>query len=192
MTTSFYSEDELLSIGFKKLGKNVRISRKTSIYGASNMEIGDNVRIDDFCILSGKIKIGNYVHIASGCYLFAGNGGIILEDFSGLSSKVTIYAVTDDYSGCFLTNPTIPEEFRNVIEKQVLIKKHAIVGTGATILPGVTLGIGVAVGAMSLVTKDVPDWAIVAGIPAKFIKERDRKLLEMEKQLLEKYGSNNV
>jgi len=184
MSTSFYSEEELQTIGFKKLGKNVRISRKTSIYGAEQIEIGDNVRIDDFCILSGRIKIGNYVHIASGCYLFAGEAGITLEDFSGLSSRVTIYAVTDDYSGEVLTNPTIPMEYRRVIEKPVLIMKHAIIGTGATILPGVTIGLGAAVGAMSLVTKDVLDWAIVAGIPAKFIKERKKDLLNLEKDFI--------
>lgn len=57
MKTSFYTHDELAEIGFKSCGKNVLISRKASIYSPAKIEIGDNVRIDDFCILSGVIFI---------------------------------------------------------------------------------------------------------------------------------------
>lgn len=184
MKTSFYDEDELKEIGFKKIGKNVRISRKASIYLPEEMEIGNNVRIDDFCILSGKIKIGNYVHIAAGCYLFAGNAGITLMDFAGLSSRCTIYAITEDYSGEFLTNPTIPIKYRNVISAPVTLEKHVIVGTGSTILPGVTIGEGSAIGAMSLVTKSIGKWKIAFGIPAKEVKERSKNLLKFEEQLM--------
>jgi galactoside O-acetyltransferase len=181
--TSFYTREELEEIGFSKIGENVLISRKASIYTPELIEIGDNVRIDDFCIISGKIRIGSYVHIAAGCYLFAGEYGIEMEDFSGLSSRVVIYAVTDDYTGKYLTNPTVPSEYRNVIGGKVRLGKHVIVGTGATILPGVTIGEGAAVGAMSLVTKDIQPWKIAVGIPAKEIKERDRSLLQLEEQL---------
>ena len=62
---SFYSQNELLELGFKKIGTNVLISKKSSIYNAQNIEIGDNVRIDDFCLLSGTIKLGNYIHIGA-------------------------------------------------------------------------------------------------------------------------------
>ena len=72
MKTSFYTDEELKEIGFKSYGKNVLLSRKTSIYGANNISIGNNVRIDDFCILSGNITLGNYIHIASACLLFGG------------------------------------------------------------------------------------------------------------------------
>lgn len=57
---SFFSKEELQLLNIK-VGNNVKISRKSSIYGY-NIEIGDNVRIDDFCILSGKIRLGNYIH----------------------------------------------------------------------------------------------------------------------------------
>lgn len=63
--TSFYTEKELPSLGLKKYGRNVKISRHASIYGAQNISIGDNVRIDDFCILSGHIELGSYIHIAA-------------------------------------------------------------------------------------------------------------------------------
>jgi len=66
--TSYYSKIELSQIGFKSLGDNVLISKKTSFYGISRICIGNNVRIDDFCVLSagiGGIFIGNYVHIGT-------------------------------------------------------------------------------------------------------------------------------
>ena len=66
---SYYSKDELKKIGFKSIGKNVKISTKTSIYEPEKMEIGDNSRIDDFCLLSGKISIGKFVHIVPYCNL---------------------------------------------------------------------------------------------------------------------------
>ncbi len=62
---SFYSRKELLSLGFKKIGKDVLISRKASFYNIEKIEIGNNVRVDDFSILSGKIKIGSYVNISA-------------------------------------------------------------------------------------------------------------------------------
>jgi len=184
MQTSFYTEEELKEIGFARIGKNVLISRKASIYSPELIEIGNNVRIDDFCILSGKIKIGNYVHIAAGCYLFAGDAGIELNDFSGLSSRVTIYAVSDDYSGDFLTNPTIAEAYRGIIQGKVNLGKHAIIGAGAIILPNVSVGEGAAIGAMSLVSKSIGSWKIAVGIPAKEIKDRSKKLLELERKFL--------
>lgn len=67
---SFFSKEELQLLNIK-VGKNVKISRKSSIYGY-NIEIGDNVRIDDFCILSGKIRLGNYIHIAAYSALYGG------------------------------------------------------------------------------------------------------------------------
>ena len=181
---SFYSEEELSNIGFKSIGKNVKISRKSSIYSASNIEIGNNVRVDDFTILSGHIKLNNFIHIAAYSALFAGNAGIIMEDFSTISSKVTIYAISDDYTGNFMTNPTVPKEYTNVSTKKVILKKHVIVGSGSTILPGVIIKEGAAVGAMCLVNKDLKEWGIYVGVPANFLKKRQQNLLTIEKNSL--------
>ncbi len=179
---SFLNKEELHNLGFKKIGININISRNTCFYFPEKIEIGDNVRIDDFCILSGDIKIGNYVHIAAFCGLF-GSGGIEMKDFSGLSSRVSIYSASDDYLGEFLTGPCIPIEYRRITEGKVTLEKHALVGTGATILPGVTIGIGSALGAMSLLNKSTLDWKIYTGVPAKPIKDRKNDLLEMELKL---------
>ncbi|MGM0838324.1 MAG: acyltransferase [Bacillota bacterium] len=179
---SFYSSDELKEIGFRQCGENVLISRKASIYGAQNISIGDNVRIDDFCILSGNITIGSYIHIAAFTALYGGNKGIEIQDFANLSSKIAIYALSDDYSGETMTNPMIPDKYKNVLSEKVIIGRHVIIGSGCVILPGVVLNEGSAFGAMSLINKTSEPWSINAGIPYKRIKERSKELLYLEKE----------
>jgi len=189
---AYYSEEELLKLGLKKVGKNVKISTKCSIYYPEEIEIGDNSRIDDFCILSGKISIGRNVHIAPYCLLDAGDTPIIIEDFSGLAYRVTIFTRSDDYSGKTLTNPTIPLKYRYLTKKgMVVIKKHSIIGAGSIIFPGVTLEEGTAIGAMSLVTKSTKPWSIYFGIPARKIRDRERFLLEQEKEYLKELEGQN-
>lgn len=184
MINSFYTEDELKQLGFAKIGKDVLISRKASIYGANKIQIGNNVRIDDFCVLSGRITIGNYVHIAVYSALFGGDTGIEMRDFSGLSSRGVIYAESDIYSGDRLTNPTVPDIYRGVEAGKVMLGKHVLVGSGCTILPGVSIGEGSAIGSMSLVNKSVDSWGIYVGIPCKFLKERGKNLLDLEQKLI--------
>ena len=180
--TSFYSEEELAQLGLKSYGSNVLISRFASIYSPHTIEIGSNVRIDDFCILSGKISIGNYIHIAAYVGLFAGKAGIKMEDYSAVSSRSVIYAESDDYDGNYFTNPMLPSNFRNVYGGEVVLEKHVIIGSGTTILPQVTIKEGCAVGSMSLVVKNLDSWGIYVGIPCKRIKERNRSLLELERE----------
>lgn len=184
--TSFYSNEELSQLGFQAIGKNVFISRKASLYGVSRISIGNNVRIDDFCVISagkGGIQIGNYIHIA--VYVSVqGDGKITLEDFSGLSSKVAVYSSNDDYSGAYMSNPTVPAQFTNVTHAPVTIGKHALVGSGAIILPGVTVHEGAVVGALSLVNKDCEAFYIYVGAPAKKRVARSRNLLNLEKDFL--------
>ncbi len=182
--SSYYSKDEILTIGFHSVGENVRISRKCSIYSPDKIDIGNNVRIDDFCILSGMIRIGNYVHIAAVCLLFGGNDGIIMEDFTAISSRSALYAESDDYSGCALSNPTVPQEFRKISGGGITMRKHSIIGAGCTVLPGVVIGEGSSIGAMSLINKSLDAWGIYVGIPCRYIKERSKDLLKMEQDLL--------
>lgn len=179
MTDSFYSTDELKELGLGSFGENVLISKKASLYSPGQMHFGSNVRIDDFCILSGKVTIGNYVHIAAGVYLYGHKAGITFDDYSTISSRGAVYAVSDDYSGEHMTNPTVPEEYLGLIHAPVYIGKHVIIGTGSTVLPGVSMGEGCSVGSMSLVNRDTEPWTIYAGIPAKKIRERSRNLLKL-------------
>lgn len=182
---SFYSTDELKELGLACFGDDVLISRKASIYGASEISIGNNVRIDDFCILSGKISIGNYIHIAAYTALFGGDKGIILNDFSNFSSRIAIYSINDDYSGETMTNPMIPNKYKQVTSEKVVIERHVIIGSGCVVLPGVVLKEGSAFGAMCLINRSSEPWSINAGIPFKKIKNRSKKLLDLEKKFKE-------
>ena len=177
---SFLSKEQIESMGFKSVGENVLLSEKASYYNCKNISIGNNVRIDDFAVLSAGIdgiEIGSYIHIAVFSSLI-GAGKITLKDFCNISSKVSIYSSNDNYSGEYMTNPMVPVELTNVNHAPVSIGKHVIVGSGSVILPNVTLEDGVAIGALSLVTKNCEEFGIYMGTPAKKIKERKRKKAE--------------
>jgi len=181
---AYYSSEELQNLGFKWLGKNVKISNKASIYNCDQIEIGSNSRIDDFCVISGRVNIGENVHVAPFCLLAGGDEGIVLGDFSGLAYQVQVFTQSDDYSGATMTNPTVPAEYKAESKKKVELGRHVIVGAGSMIMPGVMLAEGTAVGAMSLVRKNTEAWSIYLGNPAVKLKNRSRKLLELEKQYL--------
>ena len=180
-----FSEAELRGLGLKDFGERVHLSRKASLYGASSIALGSDVRIDDFCVLSsgaGGIRVGSHVHIAVHCSLI-GRSAIELGDFSNFSSRVSIYSSNDDYSGAKMTNPMVPEEYTGVQHAPVSVGRHVIVGAGSVILPGAVLEEGVAVGALSLVRGRCEAFGIYAGIPARRLKERKRDLLELEARM---------
>lgn len=181
---AYLTEFELKEMGFKLLGKNVKISDKASIYNADQIEIGDNSRIDDFCVISGKIKIGNYCHITPMCLLAGGEPGIVMEDFCTLAYGVKIFSQSDDYSGESMVNSLVPKIYKNEIFAKVKLERQTIVGTNSVIFPGVTLAEGCSVGAMTLVNKSTEPWGVYVGNPAKRVKERKKDLLELELKFL--------
>lgn len=173
-------------MGFASVGENVQISDRASFYGANQITLGSNVRIDDFCVLSaglGGICIGQHVHIAVYSSLI-GAGKITLSDFCNISSRVSIYSSSDDHTGATMTNPTVPSEYTGVKHADVLLGKHVLVFGGSVILPGVTLQDGVVIGALSLIKRNCQAFGIYAGNPARRISERKRDLLEMEKKFM--------
>ena len=183
---AIHSREALERMGFATVGNNVQVSTLASLHGVSRIALGDNARIDDFCVLSaglGGITIGAHVHIAVFCCLL-GAGRITLHDYSNLSSRVSIYSSNDDYSGRAMTNPTIPAEFTNVEQAEVNVSRHVVIGSGSVILPGVTLAEGVAVGALSLVKHSCEAFGIYAGQPARRVGTRSRQLLEVEQRFL--------
>lgn len=175
---------QLTALGLRACGEDVRISDRASIYNPAAISLGNHVRIDDFCILSpgtGGIVIGDYVHIAAYTCLI-GAARISLGDFANLSSRISVYSSSDDYSGESMTNPMVPGAYKNVQSEEVIIGRHVIVGSGSVILPGVELGEGVAVGALSLVRSDCIPFSIYAGTPARRLGDRSRNLLSVEAQ----------
>jgi galactoside O-acetyltransferase len=183
--TSFYSDEELEKIGFASVGSNVLVSKKASIYSPEKIFIGNHVRIDDFCILSGKIKLGSYIHISAYTAIYGSNYGVELKDFSTVSAKCMIFSESDDYSGNSLTNPMVNAKYRFPYGGKITLEKHALVGAGCVILPAVTIEEGACVGAMSLVVKDVPSWTVNVGVPCRVIKERARKIMDLEKEMMQ-------
>jgi len=181
---AFLTQERLEGMGFRKLGNNVCVSDKASIYNADQIEIGDNCRIDDFCVISGRVSIGRNVHIAVFCNVAGGELGITLDDFSGLAYGANVFSQSDDYRGYTLTNPTVPDKFKSETKKAVHIGRHAIVGANSVVFPGVILADGTSVGAMSMVTKSTKEWTIYFGIPAKPLRSRSKELLKLEEQYL--------
>lgn len=180
----YLSEAELQTLGFASIGRDVRISDRASVYGASEMRIGDHSRIDDFCVISGRVDVGRNVHITPLCLVAGGTPGIFIEDFVALAYRVSVFAQSDDYSGETMTNSTVPARFKREICAAVRIGRHSIIGSGAIICPGVELAEGTAVGAGAVVLKSSAPWTIIAGIPARKLKDRRRDLLALEIEYL--------
>lgn len=185
---SFYKTKELQALGFKSLGNNILLSKKASIYGAENISIGNNVRIDDFVILSGHITIGNYVHISASSILLSKEEGIFIEDFSSISVGCKVLGSSDDFKGDALVGSCVKMEYRKITSKPIRLESHSLLGCGSIILPGGSLAEGVSVGASSLIIRKTKPWGIYFGIPAKRMMERNKNILKLEKEFLASEG----
>jgi galactoside O-acetyltransferase len=183
---SFLTKEQIDKIGFASVGEHVFISDKACFYNPSRISIGSYVRIDDFCIFSagiGGIELGDYVHIS--CYVsLIGESKIKMGSFCGLSSKVSVYSSSDDFSGNFLPAVKhLQEKYRNVTDKPVIFNDYSIVGASCVVLPGVVIGEGTIVGALSLIRKSLEPWKIYAGNPLKFVKSRSKEMLKFIPEL---------
>lgn len=175
--SNFYTDDEL-QVLFKSVGKSCRISKKACIYGADRMVVGNNVRIEDNCILNGNITIGNNVTVCAFC-LFDGHAGITIGDDVTFAAKVSIHSGSDDYSGRSMFGTYVPSKFRKYhVNGHVFIQDHCLIGDSAIIMPGVTLAEGTAVGAQAFIKQSTEPFGIYAGTPARRIKERSRDFVE--------------
>ena len=186
MEDSFLSSEELRALKFASLGQDVRISRKCSIYGAEKMSIGSHVRIDDFCILSGKIQIGNFVHISAWCGLY-GRFGIEIGNFCGVSPRSTLFSATDDFSGEAMISPMVPENLVKLTTGKIRLRDFSQVGADSVVMPAVTFEEGAVCGAFSFVNRSLDAWSINVGIPCKFLKVRSKRAKELS-LLIEESG----
>ena len=176
---------DVSQMGFRAVGRNVRIYSGAKIIGAEHISIGDNVIIDDFVMIYARTPtvIGSHVHIASFCSI-TGGGDLVMGDFSGLSSGVRVITGSDDFLGGGLTNPTIPEAYRSVARSHVHIGRHALIGANAVVLPESEIGDGCAVGAASLVHKTLAPWGVYVGVPVKRIRERPSEIILAQEDAL--------
>lgn len=181
----YYKTEELKNFGFLSIGYDVQIAKTCNIVGIKNISIGNNVRIDAFTTIVSskkeKIIIGSNIHIGAYCYL-SGNYGIEIHDFSNLSQAVKLYTNSDDFSGNSMTNSTIPDKYKKISFGKIILKKHVIIGSGSIVMPSIILEEGVAIGALSFVNKSLKEWRIYIGCPVKILKERSRKIIELENE----------
>jgi acetyltransferase-like isoleucine patch superfamily enzyme len=183
----FMTLAELEGLGIE-CGSDVQVDSTVLLFGAERIRLGSHVRIDAGVQIAAAepVIIGNHVHIGAASHLLGG-AGIEISDFAGLSSRVSLVSASDDYSLGYLTNPTVPDEYKHVTKGKIVLGRHAIVGCGTVILPGVTVGEGAAIGALSLVHKSIPPFAIFVGNPARRVGIRDEaRLRSLEASLLER------
>lgn len=161
---------------FVRIAPDVRLGRDVRIYAFANLygcEIGDESRVGAFVEIQRGASIGRRVKISSHTFICE---GVTIEDevFIG--------------HGVMFTNDKYPRATNAAGDLQTgadwectatLVKQRASIGSNATILCGVTIGEGAIVGAGSVVTRDVPDWTIVAGNPARMIRRIEEKIREL-------------
>lgn len=182
---AYLTNKELKLMGLKSVGKGVKVSKKASIYNPECLVLGDFSRIDDFCVISGNVYIGRFVHITPMCLIAGGIEGVFLEDFCTLAYGVKVFSQSDDYSGSTMVNSLIPKKFKNELMGKVVLKKQVIVGTNSCIFPGVIVEEGCSIGAMTMVNKSTDSWGIYTGVPARRVKNRKKDILLLEKEFLQ-------
>lgn len=176
--SEYISGAELREVGLASVGRHVFISRAATICYPERIHIGSRVRIDAFALLVAKapIRIGDNVHIGSSVTINAA-AEVSIGDYAGISAGTKIFTTDDDYGGEYLTGPTVDPELANITTAPVRLGDHCIIGANSVLLPGATLGEGVAVGALSLIKGELAEWGVYGGIPARFLKPRSKELL---------------
>jgi dTDP-4-amino-4,6-dideoxy-D-glucose acyltransferase len=165
---------------FGHVGKNCQIDESCRVFNPQFIWIGDNVRIDCFTILSaGKkgMSIGSHIHIAAGVKIYGASDLVALEDFVGIAPNVCLFTASDDYTVGYLHGPILADEFKQVKVGPVILRRNVNIGCGSVILPNVTIGFNATVGALAIVSHDVPDNGTVRATKSKYTENvRDGEL----------------
>jgi acetyltransferase-like isoleucine patch superfamily enzyme len=188
---NYYSQDELQSLGFRSFGRDIFISRKSCIYGAENMSLGDNIRIDDHTILAGKIELGSHIHLGANSYISGGSDGIIFEDFTGTAPYCYVTTSSSDYMGLSLGAPVIPLPYRLVTCAPIVIRRFSAIGAYTMIMPGVELAEGTTVGAFTFMKCSSKPWTIYSGNPATPIAPKSKRLIAKAEAFLNEYNNKD-
>lgn len=162
------------------MGENVLVDLGVIIWNPKNVHIGDFSHIDTNVKIeaSDSVTIGSYVHIASNV-LLQGRGTLTIGDFADVAAGSLIYSGVNHYADgktdkSYEMSSCAPADRQFVKCAPVRIERSAFIGLNSVIMPGVTVGEGAIVGACSFVNSDVPPYKIVAGTPAKAIKDRPK------------------
>ena len=156
----------------RRCGHGLNIGPQVGFKHLETFEFGDSVFIGAGAYLQGRFdgrcKIGNQVWIGPQSYFDARE--LVIEDYVGWGPGAKVLG--SEHTGIPIDVPIVQTD---LVIKPVRIRAWADIGTNATILPGVTVGKGSIVGAGAVVTADVPAYAVVAGVPARFLRWRDDK-----------------
>ncbi len=158
-----------------KLGRNVKLSKFINLYGC---QIGDDTKVGAFVEIQKNAAVGKNCKISSHSFICE---GVIIEDNVFIGHSVTF--INDSYPRAATPDGQLQTEKDWKVER-TLVKRGASIGSGATVLSKVTIGENAIVGAGSVVTRDVPPYAIVAGNPARvkrFIDTKDTLVMENRK-----------
>jgi acetyltransferase-like isoleucine patch superfamily enzyme len=157
-------------LNFKLFLKNSVIYPGVKIYGARNIRIGRDVAIRENCYLNapkgGFVHIGEDVFIGMFCVI-DGTGGVVIGNGAAISYHTSIISASHRYDD--LAFPSGEQGFTAL---GIKIEDNVWIGANASILDGVTIGEGAIIGAGSVVTSDIPKFAIAVGVPARVIKYR--------------------
>jgi acetyltransferase-like isoleucine patch superfamily enzyme len=175
------------------VGRGVAFGANIAIRHPQKIHIGNNVVIDDNCVLDAKgatnkgIRIGNGVFVGRGTILTCHNGDIVLEDnvnigFNCVISSLSSIVIKKNHlmaAFCYLVGgdhdsdrTDIPVLFQGRSSKGIVVEENVWLGAGVTVLDGATVGRDSIIGAGAVVNKDIPEFAIAAGLPVRFLHDR--------------------
>jgi len=156
---------------FNKIGSNVIFEKNVLVFHPENIEIGNNIYVGHNSILKAyhknKLIIGDDSWIGQSCYIHSA-GGIDIGRAVGIGPCVKILTSTHLES-----EPDYPVLCNELSLKKVIIGDGCDIGIGSIILPGITVGKGSVIGAGSVVTRDIPEYCVYAGNPAKLLRKRE-------------------
>jgi galactoside O-acetyltransferase len=176
-----FGEDTLVESGVRlqyperiRLGNGVRIASQVTLRAnteqSTGISIGDHTTLHESVLIAanrGGVAIGRHSWVGPFCLVY-GNGEVSIGDNVLIAAHTSINTVSHHYERC-----DIPINDQGIYCDPVRIEDDAWIGMNAVILQGVTIGKGAIVGAGAVVTRDVPAWSIVMGVPARIVSQRD-------------------
>lgn len=162
---------------FKSVGQKVQVFEHALVLKPEMISLAEGARIDDYSRLEGGkgLNIGKCVHICTFSSIYGG-GSAEIGDYVGITQGVRLITGTEQIDS--VMTAAAPPHLRNPRAGHIVMEPHSFVGANAVILPDIVIGEGAVVSAGAVVTKNVPPWTIVFGVPARKIGIRPKQPIE--------------